>query len=191
MRQLQHRAIVARVAVRVDERIAAHVVAFAYAAHLCRPGTIPVTVPAGEPAITFLEFRADEFHADAVAPRLQVCVERGRDDDDGIALALVPLDALEGLVANDTRKHFRCVSATSTSNRINALASEPNPESDGPGPMCANQPEPIAADHRSERKRPTTSRWRRTAKRRKFVNVSAVVIVPSKSNSARFIQSAL
>lgn len=54
-----------------------------------------MTVPASEPALAFLELPADEVHADALTPGTQVSIERRGNDDDGIALAPVPLDALD------------------------------------------------------------------------------------------------
>ena len=65
-----------RVAVGVDDGIAAQVISLEDAAHLCSSRTIAVTVATGEPAVTFLELCADQFHVHAIAPGNQVSIER-------------------------------------------------------------------------------------------------------------------
>jgi hypothetical protein len=71
MRHFQHLTVIIRVAVRVNDSIAAQVIALENAAHFCWSRTITLTVPTGEPAVAFLELCADEFHANAAAPGTQ------------------------------------------------------------------------------------------------------------------------
>src|SRR5215217_4891874 len=140
MGELQHLAVVIRVAVRVDYRVAAQVVALENAARLCRSRTVTVTIPASEPAVTVLEFRADEFHANTVAPRSQVDVKRRGHDDDRVAFGLVPPDALERMLSNNARKHFRRVSTANLTNRLHGLALEANSRNDRPCLTRRDQP---------------------------------------------------
>lgn len=152
MCEFEHLAVISRIAVRVDDRIAAQVIALENAPDLCRSRTITVRVPTGEPAITFLKLRADEFHTDAVRPGLQVGVQGRGHDDNGIALVLMPLDALKRPFTNDRWKRFRRVSAANLLDRVRELALEANSGDDWPRPMCRHQAESITEDNRAERK---------------------------------------
>jgi hypothetical protein len=68
-------------------------------------------------------------------------------------LALVPLDALNGLHANDAWKHFRRVSAANLTNPVHELALEGHSRNDWPCLMRRNQAESITKDDWAEEKR--------------------------------------
>jgi hypothetical protein len=112
-----------------------------------------MTVPTGEPALRFLKLCADEFHTHALAPRTQVHIERCGHDDDRIALALVPPNALKRAFANDAWNYFRRVSAPGLPNRVCNLALEANSGNDWPGLMCRNQAESVTNDNWTQGKR--------------------------------------
>src|SRR4051812_10562339 len=130
MRQFQHFAIVVSVAIGVNDRVPTQVVPLANAAHFCRSGTITVTVLPGQPAVAFFKLCADASYANAVAPGIQVRIERCGHDDDRVTLCLVPTDTLKRAAANDPREYFRCVSPTKFTNGVGSLALEAHSRDD-------------------------------------------------------------
>src|SRR4029079_6184672 len=110
--------------------------------------------PAGQPAATFLEPRADVIDAVPLAPWSEVHVERRGHEHDVVPLAPVPLDAFERRLPHRPRKHRRRVLDAELAHSCEILAPKSDPRGYLPPSARRTHAEAITDDNRAQKHAP-------------------------------------